>query len=362
MNGYHIDVIDSLAQWEALRTEWNELLRQSAMPNIFLSWEWLHSWAECFLGSRRELFILVVYKENKIVGIAPWYRSHIGKGFLSARQIEFLGSPEAGSDYLDVLIKRGREKEVTRFIYEFLLGDAAALWDRLRLFDIPSNSLFLLHLLNRIRENGKYVATEYTSFCPIAVLPETEEEFFAGLSSRRGQRYRQDLRTINKQNATEHLTFASDNIEKPLEDFFVLYTEKAGWPGVELHRLISKFIEKRGTEESVQIDFLVTGAGYIAGLLHLRFQDTLYMYLMATDKTYNPKVSVGNLLAGLCITNAIRTGVSCYDFLKGIEDYKFHWANSVRSSNSVLLSRRSLVPVCLTLADVAKSAAKLILR
>ncbi len=361
MGNYHISVVDSFEQWEALRMEWNDLLGKSASNNVFLTWEWQHSWAECFLGDKRELFILVVYSGNEIVGIAPWYRYQLGKGLFSARQIEFLGTPEAGSDYLDVFMKKGREKEVTRCLHDFLLGDAAARWDRLRLHDIPSNSLFLLHLLTSIKQSGKYVAVEETSFCPIAVLPGTEDEFFAGLSSRRGQRFRQDLRTLNKQDTVKLVTFSSDNLDAALKDFFVLYTEKAGWPGEDLYYLIGKFIEKRGTE-SIQIDFLATSGSYIGGLLHLRFQDTLYMYLMAIDKSYNAKVSVGNLLAGLCITNAIQSGISYYDFLKGIEDYKFHWSNNGRTSKSILFSQRKPIPVYLTLTDMAKDAAKLVLR
>jgi CelD/BcsL family acetyltransferase involved in cellulose biosynthesis len=359
MGDYRISIIDSFAQWEALRTEWNTLLGQSAMPNIFLSWEWLYSWAECFLDDKKKLFIPVIYEGKEIIAIAPWYINSTKTGSLKARQIDFIGTPEAGSDYLDVLIKKGKEKETAGLLYNFLFSDTASQWDRLRLFDIPSNSLFLLHLLAKIRETGKYAVIQEASYCPVASLPKTEEEFFSRLSSRRGQRFRQDLRALNKQNGINHLTFSEERLGVVLKDFFLLYTEKAGWPDNGLHRLIGKVVD-RGTR--VQIDFLATSERYIGGLLHLRYQNTLYMYLMAIDKGYNSKVSIGNLLVGLCIGNAIKSGISFYDFLKGIEDYKFHWANHGKSSNSVQLFHRSPVPVCLALTDMAKSAAKLILR
>jgi CelD/BcsL family acetyltransferase involved in cellulose biosynthesis len=361
MSDYRADIISNLNDWEQIRGPWNDLLENSASSNVFLTWEWLHSWAECFLNEHRELFIVVVYEGEAIVGIAPWYINKITKGICSIRQIEFIGTPEAGSDYLDVPIKKGREKEVTRFLYDFLLGDALNKWDRFRFHDIPSNSLFLLHLLNNIRENGKYVSVSEASFCPVAFLAGTEDEFFAGISSKRRQRFKQDLRTLNKQETVDHLSYSSDNLETALKDFFILYAEKAGRPGEDLHRLINNFVDKRGNE-SVQIDFLSSGGGFIGGLLHLRFQDTLYMYLMAIDKTYSSKVSIGNLMVGLCISNAIRSGITSYDFLKGDEDYKFHWTNSGRRSSTVLFSKRKLVPVCFTLADIAKSAGKLILR
>ncbi len=361
MSDYRIDIISNLNDWALIREPWNDLLGKSASNNVFLTWEWLHSWADCFLHDQRELFIVVVYEDEAIVGIAPWYIRKITKGICTIRQIEFIGTPEAGSDYLDVPMKKGREKGVARFLYDFLLGDGRDRWDRLRLEDIPSNSLFLLHFLNRIREKGKYVAVGESSFCPVSILPLTEEEFIAGLSTKRRELHRRHLKILNKLDAIEHMTFSSGNLEQPIKDFFRLYTEKAGRPGDDLHRLIRKFVDKRG-DESVQIDFLSAGGEYIGGLLHLMHRDTLYMYLMAIDKTYSPKVSIGNLFVGLCIGNAIRSGLSCYDFLKGAEEYKFHWTNCGRRSSSILFPQRNLVAVCATLADIARSAAKLLLR
>jgi CelD/BcsL family acetyltransferase involved in cellulose biosynthesis len=359
MGDYRISVIDSFDQWEMLRTEWNDLLAKSATPNLFQTWEWLYSWAEVFLGDKRDLFIVVVYEENELVGIAPWYINHVRRGLFSIRQIEFLGTPDAGSDYLDVLIKKGKEKEVSGNLYNFLFSNSVAQWDRLRLYDIPSNSLFLLHLLTKIKENGKYVSIEDASFCPIAVLPGTEDEFFAGLSSNRRQSFRRHLKTLYKQDAAEHTTISSKNLGTALQDFFALYTEKTGRPGDDLHRFVDRLAAKG---VGIQIDFISVGSAYIGGLLHLRYGETLYMYLMAVDKKYSSKVSLGNVLVGICIGNAIRSGIRYYDFLKGIEDYKFSWANFGRSSNSVLLSQRSPIPVCLTLGDIIKSAAKLVLR
>lgn len=356
-----VEVVENLNDFERFRAPWTELLEKSAANNIFLTWEWLKAWSEEFLNDQRELFVVIVYEGNSIVAIAPWYVRKVTRGMLSVRQIEFLGTPEAGSDYLDVIAKKGKEKEVARYLYSFLLGDAAERWDRLRLHDVPSNSLFSLHFLNRIREDGKYAAVSDASYCPFSILPPTEEAFFSGLSSRRGQRFRQDLRNLQKQDTIEHLTYSTGNPDAQLDEFFRLYSEKAGWQGDSLKRLIRGYLDLRG-EGSIQLDFLVAGGNHVGGLLHLKYGNTLYMYLMAIDKTYNSKVSIGNLLVGLCINNAIGSGIACYDFLKGEEDYKFHWANSGQRTATILFSQRKLLPVCLTLADMARSAAKLILR
>jgi hypothetical protein len=56
------------------------------------------------------------------------------------------------------------------------------------------------------------------------------------------------------------------------------------------------------------------------------------MLLMAVDHGFDRGISIGNIVVGMAIEQAIAEGVATYDFLKGIEDYKFHWANSGRRS------------------------------
>ncbi len=361
MAEFNVEIVDNLNDFERFRGSWSALLEKSAANTVFLTWEWLIAWSETFLGNKRDMFVVMVYEGNSLVAIAPWYVHNAAKGLLSVRQIEYLGTPDAGSDYLDVIVKKGKEKEVASFLYRFLLDNASGRWGRLRLHDVPANSLFLLHFLNNIRADGKYAAMSDASYCPFSILPETEEAFFSGLSSRRGQRFRQDLRNLQKQDTIEHLTCSTGNLDAQLEEFFRLYSEKAGWQGDSLKQLIRRYLDLKG-EGAIQLDFLVAGEVNVGGLLHLKYGNTLYMYLMAIDKTYNSKVSIGNLLVGLSINNAIASGITCYDFLKGEEDYKFHWANAGQRTASLLFSQRKLLPVCLMLADMARSAAKLILR
>jgi len=115
-------------------------------------------------------------------------------------------------------------------------------------------------------------------------------------------------------------------------------------------------------ETCLQIDILAANGNPFGALLHLRYENTLAMYLMAIDKEYNPKISIGNVLIGLCITSAIRNGIEVYDFLKGCESYKFHWSNDGKSSVEMLFWQRRMVPVISGLTRLAKHAGKMILR
>ena len=320
---YRIKVINSLEEWREISVKWNNVLLQSSSRNIFLTWEWLYSWGEYFLNEKRKLFVLLVYKHDELIGIAPWYIQSRRLWFFNLEQITFLGGPETGSDYLDVFTKRGKEKEVALSLYDFLFGDGASRWDYLELRDIPSDSYFLLHFLNKIEEDGKYVEIRQCSFSPFVVIRSNNENaFLPSVSAHRRKRYKRDLSVLKKMGEVRHSSSAGGNIEGWINAFFLLYAEKSGYSSEGIQSVITKFANRCNDENWIQIDFLKLNGVNIAGFLHLSFQGVLCLYLMAVDKGINPKISIGNILVGLCLEKAVDQGMSAYDFLKGAEDYK----------------------------------------
>ncbi len=362
MEKYKISIIDSFSDWEKLSQACNELLMKSTSNTIFLTWEWLFSWAESFLTENRKLFILSVFQGDELIGIAPWYIEHASLTVFPFKKIKFLGTPEAGSDYLDVFVKKGKEKDVAHSIYDFLFKEVPSKWDCLMLHDVPCNSLFLLHFSDRIEEEGKYAEIHRGSFCPITLLPGKDNDFFSRLSSNRREQFNRHLKILNKEGKIKHDSFYGKDNKKALNEFFFLYGEKETYSEKNLDILLERYLSRCEERYSVQIDLLSCNDKYIAGLLHLRYQSTLSMYLMAVDKSFNPKISIGNILVGLCIIQAINDGISTYDFLKGNEHYKFHWANDGRSAINLFFGQRKLIPVLFFIKNFFKYTAKVILR
>jgi CelD/BcsL family acetyltransferase involved in cellulose biosynthesis len=363
MENYQVTLIESFDHWQKISKSWNELLGESASDNIFLTWEWLSAWTECFLNKDRRLFVLTVCKNDELLGIAPWYvsrRSHLG---FPLKQIEFLGSPESGSDYLDVFMKKGKEREVAFCIHDFLLDKARPLWDCLMLQDMPTNSRFLLHFLEKLREEGKYAEIRYGSFCPIALLPRENEEFFSQVSSHRRKRYNREVRIIRENGAIEHQHFFVDEkVNGHLKEFFAFLSETKQGDNEDLCVFIERVVRRCGEKSPVQMDVLRSDGKMVAGLLHLIHGSSHSLYMMATDKTFNPKISLGNVLVGLSIERAIKQGMVKYDFLKGGEEYKFYWANEGRSSCSFVFWQRKAIPIMIAGVTFMKYLGKLLLR
>jgi CelD/BcsL family acetyltransferase involved in cellulose biosynthesis len=357
------EIIKSIQEMMDVKEEWNNLLEGSMSNTIFLTWEWAYSWAECFITEKRELFVICVYDDgDKLVGIAPWYTSKVRVGPATISQITFLGTPDTASDYLDVFTLKGREREVSNYLHDYLFGKASKLWDSMNLQDVKAESLFLLNFTQRHLSQGKYLEIGQGSFCPTVLLPKSEEEFLSQISSNRSKRFRQDLRTLKKTDTVEIKRYADDSIEEAVDRFFDLYAEKTEWDGSDIHRFMKRFLANSGTRNYLQIEFLLANANCVGGLLHMKHQNTLSLYLMAVDKEYKPRISVGNLLVGLCIGRAAENQINMYDFLKGYEEYKFYWTSYGRVSQTICIVQRRLWPVVYMLKRMAKNALKTILR
>jgi CelD/BcsL family acetyltransferase involved in cellulose biosynthesis len=363
MKNLEISVIDNFQDWSALTTQWERLVQDSAEATFFQTWQWLMSWAECCLGHKRALCMLACHDHAQLVGIAPFYIQWKRKWPFSLREMRFLGTPDAGSDYLKVIAQDGRKKDVAQALYTYLhYGQGKRLWDQLVLTGIPAEDRFLLHFMAQIEADGKYAAVALDGFCPVLRLPESQEALYRMISPGWRKKVKQDIRVLNREQDVAHSVNHAESSVEPLADFFHLYEAKAGRSGKQLRAVLERVAAKYGHAPPLQLDLLSVNDQMVAGLLHLEYRDRLSMYLMAIDKSYNPKISLGNYLIGQAVSNAINAGYTDYDFLKGEEGYKFHWANDGNRTLRVQLWRRRPMALCSAYATIARNAAKLLIR
>jgi CelD/BcsL family acetyltransferase involved in cellulose biosynthesis len=339
---YGVSVLTSFEEWVRFADSWNGLLAQSRAETVFLTWQWVYTWAECYWRPGSELFILAVYRGNELVGIAPWCIRRCPTAAGTVRKVAFLGGSDVASEYLDVFAKRGKEREVARCVFDFLFTDARARWDTLELAGIPADSLFLLHFLANIDEKGKHVEIDAGVFCPTMPLPSTSAALFENLSANRREQFRRHLRLLQRSRVVEHSTITTHEGIRAgtLEILAALYKWKSGPEQVRLRRFLEGFLRRIEGTNWGQIDLLAIDGKPVAAFLHLRFGGTLSLYLVATDKAAYTGVSVGNVLIGLSLEKAVADGLSEYDFLRGSESYKFHWATGGRRSLTVRLHQR----------------------
>src|SRR3954470_693503 len=94
--------INTDADFDAIGTEWNTLLKESGSDCVFLTHEWLGSWGKHLSGNRK-LYILTARDGEKLIGVLPVAQRPVSYARMTPRTLEFLGSGVIGSDYLDVI-------------------------------------------------------------------------------------------------------------------------------------------------------------------------------------------------------------------------------------------------------------------
>lgn len=125
--------IDSISGFRELEDEWNSLYKDSLQANIFLSWDWMISWWEVFHDQyHRKLFILCLYQNEKLIGIAPFqiFKS-FPKSLIQGKTLCFIGSGESKHDrivsqYPDLIAAAGFEEMMIEEVSKYLIKNKKA--------------------------------------------------------------------------------------------------------------------------------------------------------------------------------------------------------------------------------------------
>src|SRR5262249_16482747 len=115
--GATVQQVEDAAAFAALRPHWNGLLRTSVSDNPFLTWEWQHTWWT-HLRESSALRLIVVRSSGELIAIRPLREATSPRAWFS--RLEFLGTGYAGSDYLDLIVARGRELESVTALAQYL--------------------------------------------------------------------------------------------------------------------------------------------------------------------------------------------------------------------------------------------------
>jgi CelD/BcsL family acetyltransferase involved in cellulose biosynthesis len=368
---YTIRAVKTLEEFKGLSEKWSALLKEAASDSIFLTWEWLYTWARYYLEDHR-LLVLLVYAENdRLVGIAPLYIRKVRSfGFLNLREIRFLGTEEVCSSYLDFIVTEKDKKEVLGEIYRYLYGDLRDLWDTLTLSEIPAESSSIDVWNGVVQDAGKVIEVAGMTSCPVISVTGSLEDFLAGIGgTERYNLQRKQKRLERAGTATYRRASAAREVESAMEVFIRLHQirwEQKGSGGafqsrrfLMFHREIARIFSEK---EWVFLDFLLLDGVEIAGIYGYRYHGRYLYYLPGFNPNVLPKASHGILLLFRWIETAIREGCRQIDLLQGLDDYKMAWANGLRRSLTLRCYNRNLRAAVFKQMEGVKQTVKILVR
>jgi CelD/BcsL family acetyltransferase involved in cellulose biosynthesis len=307
--------IESATELESLRADWLALWKRSSTSTPFQAPDWLIPWWKHFgVG---QLYVLAVTEEQRLVGLAPLFVAN-------ARTLTLLGTSH--SDYLDILVDDRVCNDAAVAIFSHLCANRRT-WNECDFQNLRHTSpLLTMKSCEGLREQ-----LQEQNFCPVTLLPATEQRFLDSLSHRLRQNldyYRRRLSTLGEvviERAGEY-NFAE------LFDAFVKLHE-ARWrmnsmPGVLCDGKVESFHREAATgflaSGALRLYALRINGRIIASLYGFHHAARTYYYLGGFDPEFK-QYSPGTVLVAHAITTAIREGAREFDFLRGREDYKYRW-------------------------------------
>ncbi|OFW15153.1 MAG: hypothetical protein A3F70_01520 [Acidobacteria bacterium RIFCSPLOWO2_12_FULL_67_14] len=329
--------IGDAAALAAVRAQWNALLSASAADGPFLTWEWLHAWWTHLRG-RAALHAVAVWDGPDLIAVAPLRRVPGALGLFP--RLEFLGTGEAGSDYLDLIVRPGCEDVAVPAIADRV----AALGVPLLLDHLPHGSLSS-RLATELEGAGWSTSIVPGGLCPVIDLAgHTWDSYLATLGSAHRANVRRRLRGLEQQFHTrfERVTTEAQRREAlaALYRFHEHRFETQGGSTAFHTRALRAFHDEatrlaleRGTLRMYTLLLDDTTAAVMYGFAHNR---QFYFYQHGFDDRYE-RHSIGLVLMARTIRAAIDERLHAFDLLWGTERYKQLWTRDVRTLHRVQL-------------------------
>ncbi len=301
--------------FESLAAEWDDLFGRASHPHIFLSYTWQRVWWDRFSGTA-DLHLLAFRRNGDLVAIAPL--------MLQDGRLTHLGGTDL-VDYHDVLLCDVAPAELV----DTLTASLADLpsWTELDLQSIPEWSPILAELPGAAARHGWSVEVLDEDVSPGLSLPDTWEEYLAGLGRKRRHELRRKQRRLEAAGEVEHLVYATpDETADRLGEFIRLHRmstpEKAEFLTPEREAFFRAVTAELAPRDMVRLYFLHLNGEPVATSLCFEHAGTRLVY----NSGFDPKLrslSVGVVNHAMVVRRSIAEGIKFVDFLRGNERYKY---------------------------------------
>jgi len=331
-----VETIDTAWGFTALRAQWNALLRTSTADGPFLTWEWLHAWWT-HLGSG-SLSIIAVREGDELIAIAPFHVAPHALPWFS--RVQLLGTGHAGSDYLDLIVRAGREAEAIRAVAGFLNTQRMSA----RLDHLPEASL-CARLAEGLAADRWIASTTPDGVCPLIPLAgHSWDSYLATLGSAHRANVRRRLRGIEQQFQVRFELATNEAVRAHALDALAGFHERRfkeqGGSSAFFTPAVRAFqhdATRRALDRGWLRMYVLRLNDEIAAVMYgFLYNRQFYFYQHGFDDRYS-RQSIGLVLMALTLRAAIDEGAENFDLLWGTEGYKSLWARDARTLRRIHL-------------------------
>ena len=117
-------IISSVDELDSVAEQWRELLGNSDSDTLFLTPEWISTWLET-CGTDASLFVIAVYRNDLLIGIAPFYIAKLRFfRLISLDCLRILADQNSSAEYQDLVVHRNFAAEALEQFAEVLADNA----------------------------------------------------------------------------------------------------------------------------------------------------------------------------------------------------------------------------------------------
>ncbi len=326
----------------ALRAEWELLSAISPRASLFSTYPWCKCWADTVGRTADPVVLTVQDATGRVVGLFPGCVDRTR----SSHWFEQMGREQVCGDHLDLLSTEAIHLDCIKALTRYF--DSEQMYDGLVIGELAPDSPTLQSLTNWATDHGFPHHCREHRIVPYTDLPNTFEDYQAGLSSNMRYHIRRRKRDLAKMSgAAVHMASTANDVDWALSSLFRLHElrwQRDGQDGIFQNPEKQDFLRRFcsfGCDRGWARAYVLELAGAIeAVLLAFHWQGTASFYQMG----WNPDCAVaspGVVVMAASIEQAIKEGAQRYDFLRGDELYKARWASKhVRQSTLVVACSR----------------------
>jgi CelD/BcsL family acetyltransferase involved in cellulose biosynthesis len=329
--GVQVRVFTDLHRLDMDSRSWNDLVLRSETNSVFQTYEWITSWWKVF-GAQRKLLVIAVYRDDRMVGLAPLMEE---PALVGAPAIKFIGNGNA--DYCDFILTEPREPAL-RAIIGYLAGRRTE-WCSICLNNVPQQSSTVEWLKSLCAEQQLPLLVRSPVECPTLIFEQQENTAAAVLRKDSLKRPYNYFLSHGEVQFTECTTL--DQARTLMPQFFEQHIGR--WHGTSSPSL---FTNPRNREfYSTLLEHMLPTGRLVFSVVHFNKQPIAFhygfdyggrflWYKPSFDASYR-KHSPGNLLLRFLLQRAIEHGCSEFDFTIGNEEFKRRYSNAVRRNLSL---------------------------
>ncbi len=332
----------SLENLIGIQNDWNRLVDSHNDLTVFQRFEWVASWWQVF-GDENELFVLAVYDDSRLVGVAPLFCKTLDLLVTKARQLQFLA--EEVSDYCRLITAAGYEERVIRALLDYLQEHKEA-WHFLRFKEMPEKAFCLFAAPISSRNLSWSQSVSSRTFI-VNLENRTWESYLQTISKRLKKLYRRHERLLI--DTTIKIVSGPDITPEIMEEIITLnhlaLSDKRKtlmFVDEQYRKFHCDYLLNSPFRHLVQIVMLYFNKKLVSYNYNFIYKKVYSEYNCCHDKIFS-KLSLGLFLDFYNLKHAFASGYKCIDFLRGDFLFKRRYGAEMQLNHELIIFKNIAV-------------------